>query len=151
MKILIINGPNLNNLGSRDSSIYGSMTLSEINDYLLRFANDIGVELSFFQSNHEGDLVDFIQQNTLSSDGILINAGAITHYGLSLKDAIVDSQLPVVETHISNIHSREKFRRTSVLETVSVGRAFRWKSYVYADLLLDYLNSGTDFDSKLNM
>ncbi|MBR48696.1 MAG: 3-dehydroquinate dehydratase, partial [Chloroflexi bacterium] len=85
MKILIINGPNLNNLGSRDSTIYGSMTLSEINDYLLRFANDIGVELSFFQSNHEGGLVDFIQQNTLSSDGILINAGAITHYGLSLK------------------------------------------------------------------
>ena len=145
MKILIINGPNLNNLGSRDSSIYGSMTLSEINDYLLRFANDIGVELSFFQSNHEGDLVDFIQQNTLSSDGILINAGAITHYGLSLKDAIVDSQLPVVETHISNIHSREKFRTTSVLESVSVGQVagFGWKSYVYAlDLLLDYLNSG---------
>ena len=145
MKILIINGPNLNNLGSRDSSIYGSMTLSEINDYLLRFANDIGVELSFFQSNHEGDLVDFIQKNTLSSDGILINAGAITHYGLSLKDAIVDSQLPVVETHISNIHSREKFRRTSVLESVSVGQVagFGWKSYVYAlDLLLDYLNSG---------
>ena len=145
MKILIINGPNLNNLGSRDSSIYGSMTLSEINDYLLRFANDIGVELSFFQSNHEGDLVDFIQQNTLSSDGILINAGAITHYGLSLKDAIVDSQLPVVETHISNINSREKFRRTSVLESVSVGQVagFGWKSYVYAlDLLLDYLNSG---------
>lgn len=145
MKILIINGPNLNNLGSRDSSIYGSMTLSEINDYLLRFANDIEVELSFFQSNHEGDLVDFIQQNTLSSDGILINAGAITHYGLSLKDAIVDSQLPVVETHISNIHSREKFRRTSVLESVSVGQVagFGWKSYVYAlDLLLDYLNSG---------
>ena len=145
MKFLIINGPNLNNLGSRDSSIYGSMTLSEINDYLLRFANDIGVELSFFQSNHEGDLVDFIQQNTLSSDGILINAGAITHYGLSLKDAIVDSQLPVVETHISNIHSREKFRRTSVLESVSVGQVagFGWKSYVYAlDLLLDYLNSG---------
>ena len=145
MKILIINGPNLNNLGSRDSSIYGSMTLSEINDYLLCFANDIGVELSFFQSNHEGDLVDFIQQNTLSSDGILINAGAITHYGLSLKDAIVDSQLPVLETHISNIHSREKFRRTSVLESVSVGQVagFGWKSYVYAlDLLLDYLNSG---------
>ena len=145
MKILIINGPNLNNLGSRDSNIYGSMTLSEINDYLLFFANDIGVELSFFQSNHEGDLVDFIQQNTLSSDGILINAGAITHYGLSLKDAIVDSQLPVVETHISNIHSREKFRRTSVLESVSVGQVagFGWKSYVYAlDLLLDYLNSG---------
>ena len=131
MKILIINGPNLNNLGSRDSSIYGSMTLSEINDYLLRFANDIEVELSFFQSNHEGDLVDFIQQNTLSSDGILINAGAITHYGLSLKDAIVDSQLPVVETHISNIHSREKFRRSSVLESVSVGQVagFGWKIF----------------------
>ena len=74
-----------------------------------------------FQSNHEGDLVDFIQQNTLSSDGILINAGAITHYGLSLKDAIVDSQLPVVETHISNIHS-EKFRRTSVLESHSLAK-----------------------------
>ncbi|MFL2804314.1 MAG: type II 3-dehydroquinate dehydratase [Dehalococcoidia bacterium] len=143
MKILVINGPNLNNLGSRDTSLYGKKTLIQINDDLLNLSEKMNVDLSFFQSNHEGDLIDFIQQNTPLANGILINAGAITHYGLSLKDAIIDSKLPVVETHLSNIHSREDYRRVSVLESVSVGQVagFGWKSYVYAlYLLVDYLN-----------
>ena len=143
MKILVINGPNLNNLGSRDSSLYGTKTLNQINDDLLNLADEMNVELSFFQSNHEGDLIDFIQQNTLIASGILINAGAITHYGFSLKDAIIDSRLPVVETHLSNIHSREDYRRVSVLESVSVGQVagFGWRSYMYAlSLLVEYLN-----------
>ena len=121
MKILVINGPNLNNLGSRDSSLYGTKTLNEINDDLLNLADEINVELSFFQSNHEGDLIDFIQQNTLIASGILINAGAITHYGFSLKDAIIDSRLPVFETHLSNIHSREDFRHKSLISSVVKG------------------------------
>ena len=143
MKILVINGPNLNNLGSRDTSLYGKKTLIQINDDLLNLSEKMNVDLSFFQSNHEGDLIDFIQQNTPLANGIQINAGAITHYGLSLKDAIIDSKLPVVETHLSNIHSREDYRRVSVLESVSVGQVagFGWKSYVYAlYLLVDYLN-----------
>ena len=106
MKILIINGPNLNNLGNRDSSHYGSESYEDIVQSVRNQAATLSVDVSFFQSNSEGELVTFIQKESKTCDGIVINAGAITHYGLSLKDCLLDARIPLVEIHISNIHKR---------------------------------------------
>ncbi len=138
MKILIINGPNLNNLGRRDPGHYGSATLSEIEKAVAGKAGDLNVEVAFFQSNHEGDIVDFIQESTDGSDGVIINAGALTHYGLSMRDALTDAGLPIIEVHISNIHARDEYRRHSVVADMAVGQiaGFGWRGYLYA---LDFL------------
>ena len=138
MKILIINGPNLNNLGRRDPGHYGSATLSEIEEAVATKAGDLNVEVAFFQSNHEGDIVDFIQKSADGSDGIIINAGALTHYGLSMRDALTDAGLPIIEVHISNIHARDEYRRHSVVADMAVGQiaGFGWRGYLYA---LDFL------------
>lgn len=123
IKILVINGPNLNMLGRRDPSQYGRETLEEINSSLRQRAEAAGHELTFFQSNHEGEMVDRIHEAVCSEefDGVILNAGALTHYGYSLRDAVELLQVPVVEVHLSNIFRREEFRRKSVLSEVVSG------------------------------
>ena len=140
MQILVINGPNLNNLGRRDARHYGTVTLATIEEALESRAAELGVDLSMFQSNHEGAIVDFIQGASGAADGVIINAGALTHYGLSMRDALTDAGLPIVEVHISNIHARDEYRRHSVVADIAVGQiaGFGWRGYLYA---LDFLAS----------
>ena len=134
MRILVINGPNLNMLGRRDQSLYGSKTLEEINRLLEEEARKLGVQLAAFQSNHEGALIDFIQAESGKAEGIIINPGALTHYGLSLRDALADAHLPVIEVHLSNIHAREKFRQKSVIAPIAKGQISGqgWQGYIAA-------------------
>jgi len=134
MRILLINGPNLNLLGKRDKSIYGDKTLSEIENIIKKKAKSLGLDVVRFQSNSEGALIDFIQKNSPRASGIIINPGALTHYGLSLRDALVDSKLPVVEVHLSNIFAREKWRAKSVIAPIARGQisGSGWKGYVEA-------------------
>ncbi len=134
MKILVIHGPNLNVLGSRQVSLYGDKTLAEINSLLDKASYELGVELETFQSNHEGALVDFIQEKSSEATGILINPGALTHYGLSLRDALADTSLPVIEVHLSNIYAREEFRQQSVIAPISRGQisGLGWRGYIAA-------------------
>ncbi len=122
MRVLTINGPNLNMLGRRDSKVYGRTRLVEIEDMVRVNAKDLGIDVQFFQSNHEGAIVDYLQENSAEAAGVIINPGALTHYGLSLRDALADTGLLIVEVHISNIHSRERFRRNSVIAPVAVGQ-----------------------------
>jgi 3-dehydroquinate dehydratase-2 len=133
-RILVINGPNLNNLGKRDATQYGVVTLNDIEERVATRAGELGAEVAFFQSNHEGSIVDWIQQQTEGSDGIIINAGALTQVGYSILDALLDSKLPVVEVHISNIHGREEFRRHSVIAPYALGQiaGLGWRGYAYA-------------------
>ena len=144
MKILVVNGPNLNNLGKRDESHYGAESFSEVITSIEQFSKELGVEVKFSQSNSEGELINFIQKEASTSDGIVINAGALTHYGLSLKDSLIDAHIPLVEIHISNIHQREEYRRTSVVEPVAIGQVagFGTSGYLYAmELLINYLEN----------
>lgn len=120
MKIIVLNGPNLNMLGKRDHTLYGTLTLKAINFLLLKRAKELGAVLKFFQSNHEGELIDFIQKESAQAAGILINPGALTHYGLSLRDGLVDTKLPIVEVHLSDIDNREEFRKIDVLDGLVV-------------------------------
>ena len=133
-KILILNGPNLNILGRRLPGHYGSKTLDEINQSLTDQAQTLGVEVSFYQSNLEGDLINCIQENWGNIQGIVINPGALTMYGYSLKDALIDAAVPVIEVHLSNIHAREEFRRHSVIADIARGQiaGFGWRSYTAA-------------------
>lgn len=133
-KILVINGPNLNNLGKRDIGHYGSITLDEINAAIEKHGGEIGVETSVFQSNHEGGIVDHIQAAAPGAHGVIINGGALTQVGYSILDALLDSGLPVIEVHISNIHGREEFRRHSVIAPYAVGQVagLGWRGYIYA-------------------
>ncbi|HXZ29849.1 MAG TPA: type II 3-dehydroquinate dehydratase [Dehalococcoidia bacterium] len=134
MKILVIHGPNLNMLGKREKSIYGEKTLREIDALLKKEARSLNVELVTFQSNHEGALVDFIQEQADSARGIIINPGALTHYGFSLLDALVDSKLPVIEVHLSNIYRREEWRAESIIAPVAEGQisGLGWRGYLAA-------------------
>jgi 3-dehydroquinate dehydratase II len=134
MRILIIHGPNLNILGKRNKVIYGEKTLDEINELIEQHATEIDTEVAIFQANSEGDLVDFIQKESGGTDGIIINAGALTHYGLSLRDALLDTNLPVVEVHLSNIYAREEFRKRSVIAPIAKGQVtgLGWRGYIAA-------------------
>ena len=134
VKILILNGPNLNMLGRRDQSIYGAKTLDEINGELSLLARTLDLEVEFYQSNSEGGLVDRIQQEWGKIQGIIVNPGALTHYGLSLKDALIDSRLPVIEVHLGNPYAREPWRRHSVITDIARGQiaGFGWRSYTAA-------------------
>lgn len=142
--ILVINGPNLNNLGKRDASIYGTKTLADIQNDISAKATELGVEAKFFQSNHEGSIVDFIQESSSGASGVIINAGALTQVGYSILDALLDSGLPFIEVHLSNIHAREKFRQESVFAGKAIGQmaGFGPSGYIYAlDHLATVINS----------
>jgi len=119
MKILLIHGPNLNMLGKRNRAIYGDQTLEELESMVVKRAQELGAEILAFQSNSEGTLIDFIQAKAPEAVGIIVNPGALTHYGLSLRDALEDSALPVIEVHLSDIHAREEWRRKSVIEPIT--------------------------------
>lgn len=113
-----MHGPNLNLLGEREPEIYGSMTLTELNAAIRKHAAGIGVRVIFFQSNHEGSLIDCLHRNRKRIQGLIINAGALTHYSFALRDAIASTGIPAVEVHLSDIHKREEFRKTSVIREV---------------------------------
>lgn len=132
--LLVLHGPNLNALGRRDRRHYGALTLAEIDRRLGERAAALGVSVECFQSNHEGALVDCLQERRGRIDGVIVNAGALTHYGLSLKDALVDAAVPVIEVHLSNIHAREEWRRRSVLADTARGQiaGLGWRGYTAA-------------------
>ena len=140
--ILVLHGPNLNLLGIREPDVYGYETLQDVDDALLQHAAAHESELRIFQSNHEGRLIDAIHEARNWAGGILINPGAFTQYSYALRDAISSVALPCVEVHLSNIHAREPFRRTSVLAPVCVGQitGFGWRSYLLGlQALIEYL------------
>ena len=144
MNILLINGPNLNLLGSREPEIYGSKTLKDIEKELMIVAENKSINLECFQSNHEGEIVDKIQDSLEEFQGILINAGAFTHTSISIRDALIGSKIPFVEVHISNIFSREEFRKESFLTDKAIGiiSGFGISSYFLAlDGIIDFLES----------
>jgi 3-dehydroquinate dehydratase-2 len=132
MKILVIHGPNLNILGKREKSIYGEKTLDEIDALLKKEGQALSVEVVTFQSNHEGSLIDFIQEQADSAQGIIINPGALTHYGFSLLDALIDSKLPVIEVHLSDIYHREEWRAKSVIAPIAEEQiiGLGWRGYI---------------------
>ena len=132
VKTLVVHGPNLNLLGTREPEVYGSVTLEEINQRLLAYAADWGIEVRTFQSNHEGAIIDRIHQAASWADGLIINPGAYTHYSYAMRDAIAAVGLPAVEVHLSNVYAREEFRHLSVIAPVCLGQisGFGWHSYV---------------------
>ena len=137
-RFLLINGPNLNFLGRRDPDFYGSTTLQDIEQRVTEKASVLQHEIGCFQSNNEGAIIDFVQENWQRSRGIIINPGALTHYGYALRDALADANVPVIEVHISNIHAREGFRSHSVIAPIARGQisGLGWRGYLAAlDLL----------------
>jgi 3-dehydroquinate dehydratase-2 len=138
----VLSGPNLNLLGEREPEVYGSDTLDTIHTRLSKHFEGRGVELRFFQSNSEGDLIDAIHEARNWADGIVINPGAYAHYSYGVRDALSGIGLPAVEIHLSNIHKRESFRHTLVVAPVCVGSVlgFGWRSYLWGvEALLSYL------------
>src|ERR1041384_6905274 len=131
MKILVLHGPNLNLLGTREPEIYGSLTIGDINTKLIESGKELGADLKCFQSNHEGDLIGALHEGKLWADGVVFNPGAYTHTSIALRDAISAIGLPVVEIHLSNVYAREEFRHTSMISAVCKGKivGFGWRSY----------------------
>lgn len=132
MRIGVVNGPNLDRLGTREPRHYGAATLEEIEERLRSRSRKLGVELDFFQSNHEGEILDWIGERAATVDGWLVNAGALTHTSVALRDSLASAGRPFVEVHLSNVYAREDFRRTSYLSELAVGVVvgFRAQSYV---------------------
>ena len=133
-KLLVINGPNLNFLGRRDPAIYGTTTLPQIEKHILEKAKELDVEVEFFQSNSEGDIIDFIQQHASQAQGIVLNPGALAIYGYALKDALIDSGALIVEVHLSNVYAREEWRRHSIITETARGQisGLGWRGYLAA-------------------
>lgn len=138
MKLLVLNGPNLNLLGQREPGVYGTITLAEIERRLTARAGELGVELVCFQSNHEGALIDRLHAEGPSIDGVILNPGALTHYSYALRDAVAAVGRPTVEVHLSNIYAREEWRHRSVIAPVARGQVsgLGWRGYLLA---LEYL------------
>ena len=132
MKILILHGPNLNLLGTREPDVYGLMTLDDINNELIELGKELGAEIKCLQSNHEGALIDALHDARTWADGVVFNPGGYTHTSVALRDAISAIQIPVVEVHLSNVYAREEFRHTSMISAVCKGKisGFGWRSYL---------------------
>lgn len=141
MKVLVINGPNLDLLGEREPNVYGEDSLQLINSGLEDEAREAGHEVTFFQSNSEGDIIDELHAARFEYDGVILNAGAYTHYSYAIRDAIAGIKIPVIEVHLSNVDSREEFRKTSVIAPVCRGSiaGFGRRSYYLALKALDYM------------
>lgn len=151
MRILLINGPNLNLLGRREPEIYGTQTLAGIEAAVAERAAQLGAEVRCFQSNHEGAIVDFIQAEAEHADAILINAASLGHYSIALRDALVFTRLPVVDIHISNVYAREPFRHRSVIADIAVGQVsgLGWRGYVAAvEALIENLRERDSLRSR---
>lgn len=133
-KICVIHGPNINFTGIREKGVYGTLTFHEINEEIQKKAKEINIDVEIFQSNHEGNIIDKIQECHSGKDGIVINPGAYTHYSYAIRDALASLDIPIVEIHMSNIHKREEFRHTSVTVPVCTGQicGFGWKGYLLA-------------------
>lgn len=134
-KILLIHGPNLNLLGQRDTDQYGSLTLDELESIVVGEAKKHEVEIVAYQSNHEGKLIDFIQQHSIEADGIIINPGALTHYSYALHDALLDSNLPCVEVHLSDVENREEWRKISMTASACIAKISGKKELGYIEAL----------------
>ena len=134
MKILVLHGPNLNLLGTREPDVYGSLTMDEINAKLVELGKSLGTEVKCQQSNHEGVLIDALQDARTWADGIVFNPGGYTHTSVALRDAIVALKIPVIEVHLSNVYAREEFRTKSLISAVCKGKisGLGWKSYTLA-------------------
>lgn len=132
MKILILHGPNLNLLGTREPEVYGSMTLDDINHKLTELGKELNAEVKCLQSNHEGALIDALHDARTWAEGVVFNPGGYTHTSIALRDAISAIQIPVVEVHLSNVYAREEFRHVSMISAVCKGKitGFGWKSYM---------------------
>jgi len=131
MKILILHGPNLNLLGTREPDVYGSMTLEDINTKLVELGKELGTEITCLHSNHEGALIDALQDARTWANGIVFNPGGYTHTSIALRDAISAIQIPVIEVHLSNVYAREEFRHVSMISAVCRGKivGLGWQSY----------------------
>ncbi len=147
-KIMIVNGPNLNLLGSREPDLYGDMTLEQINHELAELAGELGLDVEFFQSNSEGGLIDYLHKHGPAADGLIINPGGYTHYSVAIRDAIAGLKLVAIEVHLTNTQAREEFRQKSVIAPVCKGQLAGFGGYGYAMALSYFSGLVTGVDDQ---